>query len=92
MPIMVDKVFVVDNLTSCKVYRPAFLSYKQQMSREDVRQTQLIALLRVHVERCIRRVKENKLFNKDIPLSICRNIDELFSVACFLVSYPNVQA
>ncbi|XP_055034355.1 uncharacterized protein [Paramisgurnus dabryanus] len=89
MAIMVDKGFVVDNLAPCKVYRPAFLSNKRQMSREDVRQTQSIARLRVHVERCIRRVKENKLFDKDIPLSICGNIDELFSVACFLVSYQN---
>ncbi|KAF4115362.1 hypothetical protein G5714_002851 [Onychostoma macrolepis] len=89
MAIMVDKGFVVDNLAPCKVYRPAFLSNKRQMSREDVRQTQSIAHLRVHVERCIRRVKENKLFDKDIPLSICGNIDELFSVACFLVNYQN---
>ena len=89
MVIMVDKAFVVDNLVPCKVYRPAFLSNKQQMSRESVRQTQSIACLRVHVERCIRRVKENKLFDKDIPLSICGNIDELFSVAHFLVNYQN---
>ncbi|KAF4114180.1 hypothetical protein G5714_004403 [Onychostoma macrolepis] len=89
MAIMVDKGFVVDNFAPCKVYRPAFLSNKRQMSREDVRQTQSIAHLRVHVERCIRRVKENKLFDKDIPLSICGNIDELFSVACFLVNYQN---
>ncbi|KAF4119221.1 hypothetical protein G5714_001272 [Onychostoma macrolepis] len=68
MAIMVDKGFVVDNLAPCKVYRPVFLSNKRQISREDVRQTQSIARLRVHVERCIRRVKENKLFDKDIPL------------------------
>ncbi|KAF4114440.1 hypothetical protein G5714_004663 [Onychostoma macrolepis] len=50
MAIMVDKGFVVDNLAPCKVYRPAFLCNKRQMSREDVRQTQSIARLRVHVE------------------------------------------
>ena len=50
MAIMVDKGFVVDNLAPCKVYRPAFLSNKQQMSREDFRQTQSIACLRVRVE------------------------------------------
>ena len=89
MAIMVDKGFLVDNLAGCKVYRPAFLSHKKQMSREDVRQTQSIARLRVHVERCIRRIKENKLFDKEIPLSVCGNIEELFSVACFLVNYQN---
>ncbi|KAJ8016003.1 hypothetical protein DPEC_G00002610 [Dallia pectoralis] len=59
MAIMVDKGFLVDNLAPCKVYRPAFLSRNTQMSREDVMQTQSIARLRVHVERCIRRVKEH---------------------------------
>ena len=49
MAIMLDKGFVVDNLVPCKVYRPAFLSNKQQMSQEDVRQAQVIARLRVHL-------------------------------------------
>lgn len=87
--IMVDKGFIVDDLVPCKVYRPAFLSKKQQMSGEHVRQTQSIARLRVHVERCIRRVKENKLFDTEIPLSVCGNIEQLFNVACFLVNYQN---
>lgn len=51
MAIMVDKGFLEDNLVTCKVYRPGFLSRNTQISREDVRQTQSIARLRVHVER-----------------------------------------
>lgn len=89
MAIMVDKGFLVDDLAPCKVYRPAFLSKNAQMSMENVRQTQSIARLRVHVERCIRRVKENKLFDREIPLSVCGSIDELFNVACYLVNYQN---
>ncbi|KAK9977036.1 hypothetical protein ABG768_018857 [Culter alburnus] len=87
MAIMMDKGFLVDNLAPCKVYRPAFLLRNTQMSRDDVRQTQSIAHLRVYVERCIRRVKENKLFDRDIPLSVCGSIEELFIVACFLINY-----
>ncbi|KAK9977181.1 hypothetical protein ABG768_019002 [Culter alburnus] len=87
MVIMMDKGFLVDNLAPCKVYRPAFLPRNTQINREDVRQTQSIAHLRVHVERCIRRVRENKLFDRDIPLSVCGSIEELFNVACFLVNY-----
>ncbi|XP_013889693.1 uncharacterized protein LOC106536897 [Austrofundulus limnaeus] len=89
MAIMVDKGFLVDSLATCKVYRPAFLSGKNQMSPHDVRETQSIARLRVHVERCIRRVKENKLFDHVLPVSVCGIIDELFNVACFLVNYQN---
>uniref|UniRef100_A0A0E9WU51 DDE Tnp4 domain-containing protein n=1 Tax=Anguilla anguilla TaxID=7936 RepID=A0A0E9WU51_ANGAN len=87
--IMVDKGFLVDTLVPCKVYRPAFLSKNIQMCLEDVQQTQSVARLRVHVERCIRRVKENKLFDKVIPLPVCGSIDQLFSVACLLVNYQN---
>uniref|UniRef100_A0A8D0CTF1 THAP-type domain-containing protein n=1 Tax=Sander lucioperca TaxID=283035 RepID=A0A8D0CTF1_SANLU len=58
-----------------------------QMAKEDVQRTQSIARLRVHAERFIRRVKENKLFEKVIPLSISGSIDQLFSVACLLVNY-----
>lgn len=89
MAIMVDKGFLVDNLCPGKVYRPAFLVKNTQMTKENVQRTQAIARLRVHVERCIRRVKENKLFEKVIPLSMCGSIDQLFSVACLLVNYQN---
>lgn len=56
------------------------------MPARDVLQRQKIAHLRVHVERMIRRVKENKL---RVPLSISGNINELFSVACLLVNFQN---
>ncbi|KAK0132151.1 hypothetical protein N1851_033037 [Merluccius polli] len=52
--IMVDRGFLVDNCVPCKVYRPAFLAGRKQMTAEEVRETQSIAHLRVHVERLIR--------------------------------------
>uniref|UniRef100_A0A3P9LTM5 THAP-type domain-containing protein n=1 Tax=Oryzias latipes TaxID=8090 RepID=A0A3P9LTM5_ORYLA len=54
MAIMVDRGFLVDDLVPCKIYRPAFLSGRSQMSACEVRETQAIARLRVHVERLIR--------------------------------------
>ncbi|KAK7907603.1 hypothetical protein WMY93_016215 [Mugilogobius chulae] len=71
MAIMVDKGFLVDDLVQGDVHRPAFLSKREQMPADDVLQTQSIARLRVHVERAIHRVKENKLFDDIIPL-YCR--------------------
>ncbi|KAK6490659.1 hypothetical protein HHUSO_G5260, partial [Huso huso] len=87
MAVMEDKGFLVDNCVPCKIYRPAFLSKQTQMPEQQVRETQSIARLRVHVERLIRRVKENKLFDTIIPLSIAGSINQLFSVACLLVNY-----
>ncbi|KAL3992291.1 phosphohistidine phosphatase [Sarotherodon galilaeus] len=87
MDIMVDKGFLVDELMPGKVHRPAFLSKQAQMSELDVLRTQSIARLRVHVERLIRRVKENKLFDTVIPLSISGSINQIFTVACLLTNY-----
>nr|XP_055049623.1 uncharacterized protein LOC129435205 [Misgurnus anguillicaudatus] len=80
MAIMVDKGFLVEGLVPGPVHRPAFLSKMAQMS---------IARLRVHIERLIRRVKENKLFDTTIPLSIAGSINQIFTVACLLSNYQN---
>ncbi|XP_056092311.1 uncharacterized protein LOC130071488 [Rhinichthys klamathensis goyatoka] len=89
MAIMVDKGFLVDDCVPCKVYRPAFLSKRKQLTADEVKKTQSIARLRVHVERLIRRVKEHKLFDTEIPLSITGSINQLYTVACLLVNYQN---
>ncbi|XDV43895.1 hypothetical protein PO909_012284 [Leuciscus waleckii] len=89
MAVMVDKGFRIDDLVPCKVYRPPFLSKKSQLSHGEVLVTQDIARLRIHVERTIRRIKENKLFDTIIPLSICGSINQLFAVACLLTNYQN---
>ncbi|XP_016359498.1 uncharacterized protein LOC107701872 isoform X1 [Sinocyclocheilus anshuiensis] len=89
MAIMVDKGFLVDDCVPCKVYRPAYLSKREQMSADEVKETQSIARLRVHVERLIRRVKQHKLFDTVIPLSITGSINQLYTVACLLVNYQN---
>lgn len=90
MAIMVDKGFTVDDdLVPGKVHRPPFLGKNSQLSREEVLATQDIARLRIHVERVIRRIKENKLFDSIIPLTIAGSINQLFAVACLLTNYQN---
>lgn len=87
MAIMVDKGFLVEDFIPCKVHIPTFLSKRAQLSGPEVRKTQSIARLRVHVERFIRRVKEHKIFNTMIPLSLTGSINQLYTVACLLVNY-----
>ncbi|XP_061634198.1 DNA transposase THAP9 [Phyllopteryx taeniolatus] len=89
MAVMVDKGFRIDELVPCKVYRPPFLSKKSQMSHDEVLVTQDFARLRIHVERTIRRIKENKLFDTIIPLTLAGSINQLFAVACLLSNYQN---
>lgn len=89
MAVIVDKGFLIDDLVPCKVYRPPFLSKKSQLSRDEVLLTQDIARLRIHVERRIWCIKENKLFDTVIPLSITGSVNQLFAVACLLSNYQN---
>ncbi|XP_034024724.1 uncharacterized protein LOC117509014 [Thalassophryne amazonica] len=89
MAIMVDKGFLVEDCVPCKVHIPSFLSKRAQLSGPEIRKTQSIARLRVHVEGAIRRVKEHKIFSTVIPLSITGSINQLFAVACVLVNYQN---
>ena len=88
-PTMATKGFLVEDCVPCKVYIPAFLAKKVQLSAQEVRQTQSIARLRVHVERLIQRVKEHKIFESVIPLALTGSINQLYTVACLLVNYQN---
>lgn len=89
MAVMVDKGFLISDCCKCKVYCPPFLSKQTQMPAYQVKETQAIARLRVHVERVIRRIKENKLFDGTMTLSHAYNINELWAVACLLSNYQN---
>ncbi len=89
MAVMVDKGFLIEDLVPCKAYRPPFLGKKSQLSHDEVLLTQDIAHLRIHLERRIRRIKENKLFDTVIPLSIIGSVNQLFAVACLLSNYQN---
>ncbi|XP_062336855.1 uncharacterized protein LOC134036116 [Osmerus eperlanus] len=89
MAVMVDKGFRIDDLMPCKVYMPPFLTKKLQLSHGEVLVTQDNARLRIHVERAIRHIKENKLFDTVIPLTIAGSINQLFAVTCLLANYQN---
>ncbi|CAB1340783.1 unnamed protein product [Coregonus sp. 'balchen'] len=89
-----DTQVIVDS-TSLLLQSEMFSNYKShrtmkalnQILTAEVHQTEEIACLRIHVERVIRRVKENKLFDANIPLAIAGSINQLFTVACLLSNY-----
>lgn len=89
MAIMVHEDFLVDNCAQCKVHRPACLWKREHVLSDEVREKQSVARLRVHIERIMDRVKQNRLFDTVIPLSITGSINELYTVACLLVNYQN---
>ncbi|XP_067287719.1 uncharacterized protein [Pseudorasbora parva] len=89
MAVMVNKGLFVDDCVPCKVYRPACLLNQEELPANEIRETQSIARLRIHIERLICRVKQHKLFDTVIPLSITGTINQLYTVACLLINYQN---
>ena len=91
--IMADKGFVLNKVlenTSISINTPPFLSSQGQFSKQEVEQTQIIAKLRIHIERHIRRVKEFHLFDGVIPLSMTGTINQLWTVANMLSSFERL--
>lgn len=88
--IMADKGFVLNKVlegTRISINTPPFLMSQGQFTKQEVEQTQIIAKLRIHVERHIRRVKEYHLFDSVIPLSMVGTINQLWTVANLLTLF-----
>ncbi|KAK7878262.1 hypothetical protein WMY93_034362, partial [Mugilogobius chulae] len=71
--------FSLEDLVPYKVYIPAFLHKKSQLSGAEVRKTQSTARLRVH----------KKGEGTQISLSLTGSINQLSAVVCLLVNYQN---
>ena len=68
--IMADKGFTIEDIPlGISLNIPSFLGMLDQMSAEDVIRTQDIALLRIHAERAINKVKNFLILEGVTPLS-----------------------
>lgn len=84
--VMVDRGFRVEPAVPCAVHRPVF--FRQQARSGGTGRAH--GPLRVHVSRCLARLKENQLFCRSAPLHVCGSVEELFSVSCCLVNYQKL--
>ena len=88
--VMADKGFLVEELLKdkkCSLNIPPFLRGQSQFSKAEIQQTEEIASLRIHVERFIRRVKENHIFDSEIPLTLMGSINQIWTVAVLLANF-----
>lgn len=85
--VMVDRGFLIDDVAPCRVHRPAFFYRCQRTSSKRGGITPPVARLMIHVRTCLASLKENQLFNMSAPLCVGGGLEELFSVACYLVNY-----
>ena len=87
---MVDKGFEIADLLSIRkasLNIPPFLNTSDQFTVEDVEETQLIAQVRIHVERAIRCIKEYHIFNTVLPLRLAGSINQIWTVAYLLTNF-----
>jgi len=84
--VMADKGFTIQELLPLGISLniPPFLGHSEQMTPEDVIKTQQIASVRIHVERAINRIKNYKIWNGVIPLSLFDLVNQMWSLCSFL--------
>lgn len=88
--VMADKGFLIEDILIAKnvsLVIPPFLGLKGQFSKEEVAKTHVVARLRIHIERAIRRVKEYHIFDATIPLSLAGSINQMWTVCCLLTNF-----
>ena len=88
--IMADKGFLIqDELAAvgATLIIPAFLKGKQQFSKEEGEKNKKVASLRVHVERCMERIKNWHILDKPIPVSLAGIASDIFIVIAALTNF-----
>lgn len=73
---------------NCTLVRPPSVHSNKKPSKEEVRLSKLVASLRVHIERVIRRVREFKMLapHASISTSLLRYLDCIVIIACGIVN------
>ena len=84
---MADRGFTIkDDLEKINVSLniPALLAGREQLTEAEVKNSQTISSVRIHVERAIQRVKTFRIIRNEIPLIMHGSINQLWTVCCLL--------
>ena len=88
--LVADKGFDIQYLLDpigVKLNIPPFLNMQDQMSTNDVLQTQQMAAERMHVERAINKIKNFYIFDQISPLSLVGSINQIWTVCGLLTLF-----
>ena len=88
--IMADRGFTISDLLkplNVALNIPSFLGGREQLTEDEVKESQTIASVRIHVERAIQRVKKFKQIRNEIPLTLHGSINQIWTVACLLCNF-----
>ena len=84
--VMADEGFQIQDILPLGVDLniPLFLGSDAQMSAEDGVRTQQIASLRIHIERAINKIRNFRIWNGVVPLSLVSVVNQMWTVSAFL--------
>ena len=84
--VMADKGFQIQDILPLGVSLniPPFLGGNSQMTAEDVVRTQQIASVRIHGERAINKIKNFRIWEGVVPLSLFSVLNQMWTVCAFL--------
>ena len=88
--VMADKGFDIQDDFAAKgvtVNIPSFLKGKTQFSKEEMEHNKKIASLRIHVERCIERMKNWHMFDSRIPITLAPVASDMFIIIGALTNF-----
>ena len=88
--IMADRGFdIMEDLApiGVRLNIPPFLRGKSQLDSKELTETRRIASLRIHVERCMERLKNYHIFDGVMPLSLMDIADQIFFVCAVLTNF-----
>ena len=87
--LMADRGFDIgDDLpTGVTLNIPPFLDGKPQLSVEEESVTRKIASVWVHVERAISRIKNYRILNQVIPISLSDDLDNIWTICSYLTLF-----
>lgn len=88
--VMADRGFLIENdlkQFGVNLNIPAFLDGRNQFTAIELKESQTIASVRIHVERAIQRVKKFKILRNEIPLTLHGSINQIWTTCCILCNF-----
>lgn len=86
---MANKGFTIENILAergAKLIIPPFQT-ATQYSKEDAERMQAIAHLQILVERAIRRVKEFRICDTPVPMTMSETVIQLWTNCCLMNNF-----
>ena len=87
--LMADKGFNISDLlvgNCCKLVIPPFLRNKGRFSKRNSKKTSKVVKARIHVERAIARIKDFRILQGAIPISLKDILDDIFTICCAITN------